>query len=353
MDRYEESMFDDLADEADDNFDEFDEADGFDEADDEFDEGDDEFDEADAGDDEFDDSPAQFEAYDEADEFDESEDEFDEEAFDNLLAHALGAEDADEFFGRIARGLKGAFNAVKKAAPTIGKIARTVAPIASMIPGVGTAVGGVANIVGKLMADEASEDEALDAFAELAVRNPAARPVLAGLVARKVLGPKAAAMPAAMRRQAIRTIRRAANQLVAQGGPKAIRALPRVARSVRRTAVARHTPPSARARVLASTAKRVLARNPRLRRQLTRPSRVGQRVLRRVGGWGGGHAPGRYRGGYPGGHGGNAGPAGYGGPTGPGGGWGGYANYPAAGWGGSDYRRIRTNGPVVISIRPR
>src|SRR5207245_10748690 len=80
----------------------------------------------------------------------------------------------------------------------------------------------------------------------------------------------------------------------------AIRALPRVARSVRRTAVARHTPPSARARVLAATARRLVQRNPQLRRQLVRPLRSGQRVLRRVGGYrGGGRAP-MARGGYGG-----------------------------------------------------
>jgi hypothetical protein len=215
------------------------------------------------------------------------------------------------------------------------------------------------------MADEASEDEALDAFAELAVRNKAARPVVAGLVARKVLGPKAAHMPPAMRKQAVHIIHNAAKQLVRAGGPTAIRALPRLARSVKRTAVARRTPPSARARVLANTAKRVVHRNPRLRRQLTKPSRLGQNILRRVGGgqpgysprgYGGGGARGTYGGwGQPirssygpwGGYGDD--PAGYGGYGGDDpGGYGG-----VRGQGRSDYRRIRTRGPVTISIRPR
>lgn len=345
MDRYEESMFDDLAvDEADDSFDEYEEADSYDEADDGFDEVDDGFDEGDVdGGDEYDESPHGFEAYDEGDDtFDEREDGFDEEAFDELIAQALGAEDADEFFGKIARGLRGAFNAVKKAAPTIGKIARTVAPIASLIPGVGTAIGGVANVVGKLMADEASEDEALDAFAELAVRNPAARPVLAGLAARKVLGARAPQMSLAQRRQAVRVIRAATNALVRTGGAGAVRALPRIARSVKRTSVARRTPAAARPRVLANAARRALSRNPQLKRQLTRPSAIGRRVLSRIGGTGGGGGGAGYGIGHPrGGH--------------PGG-WGGYSHYPFGGSGhhdGSDIRRIRTRGPVVISIRPR
>jgi hypothetical protein len=355
-------MFDDLAmDEADDSFDEYDEADSYDEADDGFDEGDDGFDEADvdAGD-EYDESPLGFEANEEGDDlFDERDDGFDEEAFDELIAQALGAEDADEFFGKIARGLRGAFNAVRKAAPTIGKIARTVAPIASLIPGVGTAIGGVANVVGKLMADEASEDEALDAFAELAVRNPAARPVLAGLAARKVLGARAPQMSLAQRRKAVRVIRAATNALVRTGGPAAVRALPRIARSVKRTSVARRTPAIARPRVLANAARRAISRNPQLKRQLTRPSAIGRRVLSRIGGYGGGRA-----GGGGGGYGVDPSRIGYyGGGYGIGqprgghhGGWGGYSHYPFGGGSGghdSDHRRIRTRGPVVISIRPR
>ena len=85
-------------------------------------------------------------------------------------------------------------------------------------------------------------------------------------------------------------------------------------------------------RVLANTARRVIQRNPRLRQQLVRPLAAGRRVLQRVGGHGQGAARiGRSVGG-----------------------WGGYTHYPHGGYGhGSDYRRIRTHGPVVISIRPR
>ena len=292
MDRYEESMFDDLAfDEAEgasdsyDEHDEADEADGYDAADegdeyDEADEGDEyeatSFDEGDEGD-EFDGA----DEYDEGDSYDES-DESDDEAWDEAMANALGAEDSDEFFRRIARGVRRVAGAVRRAAPTIGRIARAVAPVASLIPGVGTAIGGVANVVGQLMADEASEDEALDAFAELAVRNRAAVPLAAGLSARRILGPAAARMPMAARLQAVRTVRRAATQLVNRGGPTAIRALPRIANSVRRTAVARRTPPSVRPRVLAGTVRRVASRQPALRRRLTRPLNIGRRIVQRT-----------------------------------------------------------------------
>ncbi|MGM4915036.1 hypothetical protein [Rhizobium sp. 768_B6_N1_8] len=288
MDRYEESMFDDLAfDEAEgaaDSYDGYDEADEGDEYDD-ADEGD-EFEEADEGDEYEASSYDEMDGGDEMDEVDEYEgdgfDEGEEEAWDEAMAYALGAEDTDEFIRRVARGVRRVATAVRRAAPTIGRIARAVAPVASLIPGYGTAIGRVANVVGQLMADEASEEESLAAFAELAVRNRAAIPLVAGMAARRVLGRAAARMPQAARLQAVRTVRRAANQLVARGGPTAIRALPRIANSVRRTAVARRTPPSMRPRVLAGTASRVTGRQHGLRRQLTRPLPAGRRIIQRT-----------------------------------------------------------------------
>ncbi len=355
MDRYDEEMFDELGfDEAEGAADSFDEMDEFDEAD----EGD-EFDEADEGD--------EFDEADEGDEYAEAE-ESDEE-WDNALAFALGAEDTDEFFRRIARAARTVAGAVRRAAPTIGRIARAVGPVASLIPGVGTAIGGVANVVGQLMADEASEEEALDAFAELAVRNRRAVPLVAALATRRVLGPAAARMPQQARVQAVRTVRNAANQLVARGGPTAIRALPRIARSVQRTGVARRTPAMVRPRVLAQTARRVAQRNPQLHRRLTRPLAPGRQVLRRTGAAvRGGMAPGRAilrgamprPGGYGGGIGGAVGRglgAGLGNTLGGGimGGIGG--GLPRGGWGDPHIhgrgRRIVITGPVTISIRPR
>jgi hypothetical protein len=254
-----------------------------------------------------------------------------------MMANALGAEDSDEFFRRIGRGIRRVAGAVRRAAPTIGRIARAVAPVASLIPGVGTAIGGVANVVGQLMADEASEDEAMDAFAELAVRNRTAIPLAAGLAARRILGPAAARMPAAARVQAVRTVRRAATQLVNRGGPTAIRALPRIANSVRRTAVARRTPPSVRPRVLAGTVRRVAGRAPGLRRRLTRPLTAGRRIVARTAAAvRAGAAParniGRVAGRALGGLGGGFG-RGIGGAVGG--------------------RRIVIRGPVSINIRPR
>jgi hypothetical protein len=124
-----------------------------------------------------------------------------------------------------------------------------------------------------------AEDEALDAFAELAVMQPRALPLVSGIAARAIIGPRGAAMPPAARRAAVRTVGRAARTLVRRGGPPAIRALPRIARTVRRTAVARRTPATARPQVVRRTAARV-ASSPRLRRRLSRPLPRGRRIAR-------------------------------------------------------------------------
>ncbi|MDB5670472.1 MAG: hypothetical protein JWO25_1431 [Alphaproteobacteria bacterium] len=340
MDRYDDAMLDEMdqAEGAADHYDEYDEMDAGDGMDsgDEADEGDegDEFDGGDEGD--------EMDAGDEYDELDAGDDGFEsadetgdmgEDEWDQILASALGAEDTDEFFKRIARGLSRVVAGVRRAAPMIGKIARAVGPVASLIPGVGTAIGGVANVVGQLMADEASEDDALDAFAELAVRNNEAVPLVAALAARRVLGAGAARLPTAVRVQAIRTIRRAATQLVNRGGPTAIRAIPRIARSVRRTAVSRRTPINVRPRVFARTAARVSSRGSGLRRRLMQPSAAGRQVIHRaLAAARAGHPPAQRVFGHSG--------LGLGQPGG------GYYGH------NKRRRRIVIQGPVTITIRP-
>jgi hypothetical protein len=292
MDGYDEEMFDDLAiDEAEGSADQGDEMDELDELDsgDEMDEAD-EADEVDAYDeyDEADETDA-WDETDEGDHWDET-DEGDESpasptrTLDRAMAHALAAEDTDEFFRRIARGVRRVAQVARRVAPVVGRIARAAAPIAGMIPGPwGAAARAATSVLGRLRADEASEEEVLDAFAELAVRNPAALPIAAAVATRRMLGPAAARLPAAQREQAVRTVRQAATRLVNNGGPTAIRALPRLARSVQRTAVARRTPPAQRPQVLARTAARIAGRGAGLQRQLTRPLPTGREVLRRAG----------------------------------------------------------------------
>ena len=68
-----------------------------------------------------------------------------------VLGNILGAEEDDEFFGKL---IKGATNIIKKAAPVVGQIARGAAPILGMIPHPAAQVAGqVANVLGKLKAE--------------------------------------------------------------------------------------------------------------------------------------------------------------------------------------------------------
>src|SRR3981081_447479 len=282
---YEENLYEDLADEAegaadafDDGFEEYDEFDEADEADefeeleaadvdaiDEFDEGDaaEEMEAADLGDEDID-------AYEDVDSL-----EGDEEAFEAAMAYALAAEDTDEFFRRVRRF-------VRQAAPIVGRIARAAAPILRVIPHpVAQGAATAANLLGRLRFEGASEDEALEAMAELAARNPRIIPVVAGLAARTLVRRAGAAMPTAVRRQVVRNVARAAQTLVRSGGPARIRALPRVVRSVQRTAATRRTPPAVRPRVALNTARRVPA-SPRLAPRVSRPLPRGRALVRRA-----------------------------------------------------------------------
>ena len=282
---YEENLYEDLADEAegaadafDDGFEEYDEFDEADEAD-EFDEAD-ELEAADAdGFDEFDEGDAEMEAADLGDEdidaYEDDSFEGDEDAFETAMAYALAAEDTDEFFRRVRRF-------VRRAAPIVGRIARAAAPILRVIPHpVAQGAATAANLLGRLRFEGASEDEALEAMAELAARNPQVIPVVAGLAARTLVRRAGATMPTAARRQAVRNVARAAQTLVRSGGPARIRALPRVVRSVQRTAATRRTPPAVRPRVALNTARRVAA-SPRLARRLSRPLPRGRALVRRA-----------------------------------------------------------------------
>lgn len=223
---YEEDVFEDLA---------YEEAEGEAEAYEEFDEfegmeGFEEFEESEAGE-EFEedgfeamegDGFEEFEGTEEGEEYGEME-AGDEDAFEEAMAYALGAEDTDEFLRRLRR-------LARRAAPLIRRVAPIAGAILSRIPHPAAQIAGrAASIAGRLLPQ--AEDDAMDAFAELAVRDRRAIPLVAGVTARRVIGPRAAAMPPAARRAAVRTIAQAARTLVQRGGPQAIRALPKITRS--------------------------------------------------------------------------------------------------------------------------
>ena len=201
------------------------------------------------------------------------------ELVDNMLGNILGAEDEDEFFGKLIGGIK---KIVKKAAPIVGKIARGAAPVLSMIPHPAAQVAGkVAGVLGKLKAEGASVEDALEAVAEVAVQDRRALPIVAGLAARSVLKNRAPMLSPVARKQAAKATTAAAKTLVASGGPAAIRALPKIVNSVKRTAASKGTPAAMRPRVLARTAVKV-AQRPGLLRSLSRPSPRAQALVQRT-----------------------------------------------------------------------
>jgi hypothetical protein len=119
----------------------------------------------------------------------------------------------------------------------------------------------------------------MDAVAELAAYDESAIPVVAGLAARNLLGRRAATMPLAARRRLVRSLTVTARGLARRRGPVAVRALPRIVRSVRRTAIVRRTPARVTPRIVRRAAARVI-RSPRLIRRLSRPIPVARRRAR-------------------------------------------------------------------------
>ncbi len=222
----------------------------------------------------------------EEDAFEEGEDygDVDEAELEEAMAYALGAEDTDEFFRRAFRALRrvggGVLNVARRVAPVVGQIARTAAPIARMIPHpYARAAAPILGLLSNLRAEGASEEEAMDAFAELAAMDESAIPVIAGFAARTLLRGRGAAIPLAARRRLVHGMTSTARRLVRRSGPRAVRALPRIVRSVRRTAAVRRTPVRAMPRVVQRTAARV-ARRPGLVRRLSRPSPAARRRMR-------------------------------------------------------------------------
>jgi hypothetical protein len=202
-----------------------------------------------------------------------------EEVTSQMLGGMLGAEDEDEFLGKLFSGAK---NLIKKAAPIVGKIARGAGPLLSMIPHPAAQVAGqVAGVLGKLKAEGASVEDALEAVAEIAVRDRRALPVVAGLAARSVIKNRGAAMSPGQRQQVAKTMTKAATNLVASGGPKAIRALPKITKSVNRAAASKGMPTSVRPKAVARAVNNVAA-NPALMRKLSTPSPRGQALAARV-----------------------------------------------------------------------
>jgi hypothetical protein len=214
-----------------------------------------------------------YDEYDDYDAYDDYEGEDMMDAMEEAVVDALAAEDTDEFFRRLARGVRnvarGAARVARRVAPVVGSIARTVAPIASAIPLPWTqAIGRVANVVGRLMADEADEFEALDEMFDLAEYDDidAAAPVIAGLTIRRTM-PGVARLPRAERRRIVRSVTQATRTVARRQGPQAARAVPGVVGTVQTAVRQGRIPPRAAPQAIQRAATRV-ARSPQATRQM-------------------------------------------------------------------------------------
>lgn len=270
MDYYDEDEFDD---DFDDDFEDEDE-----------DEDEDEFEADDYFDDEFDEVD-EFDEYDEYDEFDEDEEE---DALDSVMAYALDSEDVDEFLGKLFKRIKKVGKrvvrrvkrGVKRVKRGIGKVGRIAAPILSKIPLPQAQVAArVAKLAGRLRAEGATEEEILEAVAEVATKDRRALPIVAGLTAKTIVRGKGSAMSFGARKKVVKDMKKAAKILVRKRGPKAIRALPKIVKSVKRTTAMKGTPIKAKAMIVKRTAMKV-AKSPAMTRKLAKPSAKAKRVTR-------------------------------------------------------------------------
>jgi hypothetical protein len=169
----------------------------------------------------------------------------------------------------------------------VSKVASGVSRVASLIPHpyaqaigkVAGVVGKAANLAQKLRAEGATEEEALEAFAELAAKDPRALPIVAGLTARTVLRGKGAQLSPTARKQVVHQMKGATTNLVAKRGLHSVRAMPKIAKTVKRTAAAKGLSPVSAVKVVRRTAAKV-ARSPALARKLSRPNPAAQRIVR-------------------------------------------------------------------------
>ena len=275
-DQYEDDWVDDYMDVSEGEAEFFEEDDAFDEFDDEddFDDFEDDFMEEDEFEDDFDDAYDDFDEYDAYDEFDAFGDMGieGEEALEEAMAYALGAEDTDEFFKKLWRG-------IKKVGRRVFRVAKRFVPrITKMLPGPwGMLASTGMRLLSRLRYEGASDDEAMEAFAELAAYDEAAVPVVSALAVRSLGKNKVKRLPKSVRKKMVKDISRAAKQLIRKSGSKkSMRAIPVLVKKVKRRAVSRPIPVTSKVKAAKKTIAKV-ANNKRLTRKLARKT---QKVVR-------------------------------------------------------------------------
>lgn len=242
--------------------------------------------------DEYDDSFDEYDEYDGYDEYDAGDDALD--AFEDEMADALEAEDADEFLRRVSRGIRSAARVARQVGRGVGSVARVVAPIASAIPlPQAQAIARVANIAGRVLADGGDEFEAIDALVDLADAEDlleAAAPAIATLALHGTM-PQVARLPQPARRQLVQVATQATQQLAQRQGTPAARAIVPILTQSRQALQQRRIPARALPQAIQQGANRV-ARSPQMTRRLTATARsMGTRQMRRTAGMRGAACP--------------------------------------------------------------
>jgi hypothetical protein len=229
---------------------------------------------------------------------DESGDAWD--AFEEAAADALDAEDSDEFFRRIMSGLSQVAGGVGGAASRVRRVAQTTARRAGQAQRITrraararSPVGYLVQRLGQYLNEGFDEFDALEDLADLYAEEELdeALPVLAGVAARALVRPlvrrATGQIGLGVRRQIVRSAGQAARTLARRVGPRSVRALPQIVRSIGRSAARSRMPPAAIGPAIRRVASRVVQR-PGLIRRMAAPSQrrigMGARIITTDGG---------------------------------------------------------------------
>jgi hypothetical protein len=217
------------------------------------------------------------------------------DALEVALADALDAEDADEFFGRLLSGISKVAGLVRRGAGAAGQVARTASRVARTVGRVAGRAQRIAGRAGRSRQPAATllqqllpllrqyaaqgfdEVDALEDLTEQFAEEDMdeALPVLGALAARTLIKPwlarTAASLSRPVKQQLIRSATQAARTLMRRS-PTALRTLPKIARTVGKTAARRRLALRNLPTALRSTAAKV-ASNPTLVRRLSVPVR--------------------------------------------------------------------------------
>lgn len=252
--------------------------------------------------------------YEEGDAYtDEYEEDYDAgggslELLEEAMADALDAEDGDEFLAGLLGGVSRVASAIRQGAGTVGRVSRQVSRVAQRtgeMAGQARRIAGQTQRItqraararspagyllqrlGQYLNQGFDEFEVLEDMADMFAEEELDEflPILGGLAARVLANPvirrAAGRLTQPLRRQLIRSASQAAQSLLRQQGPQALRSLPRIAQSVARTAARQGLPPTALPAAIRRVTAQVAAQPRLVRRLATAPAPAPARPVAR------------------------------------------------------------------------